>query len=425
MLVRAGLAEALRAGARRRIGVSKNLRARPRSAQKQPAQPRSQRFPNRRSRGRIIVMARATLPVHAVILAGGRGTRFWPRSRSKTPKQLLNIVGTGTMLEQTVARFRPLVPAERIWTVTNALQETSLRRQLPAGARKRVLVEPVGRNTAAAIALAAFHIRKAEEGDALMAVLPADHYIKEISAYQKIVRTALDVAKTSGRMVVLGIPPTRPETGFGYIERMEPTIGADGTPVYPVRRFAEKPALETAQEYVASGNYQWNAGMFFWRVSTFLDNLQRHLAKTHAELEKLAASIGTRSYEKRLRSIYPKLENISVDYAILERATEQSGKPQVFVIPAEIDWSDIGSWAAVYELLAKQRGENVFAGSGHSLDASGNFLYSPSKFVAAIGVNDLVVVETPDALLICPRDRAQDVAKIVKHLEEQKRKDLL
>ena len=226
-------------------------------------------------------------------------------------------------------------------------------------------------------------------------------------------------------MVVLGIPPTRPETGFGYVERMGESLDSNGFPVFAVRRFTEKPALAVAQEYVASGNYHWNAGMFFWRVSTFLDNLQRHLPKTHADLEKLAASIGTRAYEKKLRSIYSKLENISVDYAILERATQQSSAPQVFVIPAEIGWSDIGSWAAVYELLAKQPGENLFAGLGYALDAAGNFLYSGSKFVAAIGVNDLVVVETPDALLIVPRDRAQDVAKLVKHLEAEKHKTLL
>jgi mannose-1-phosphate guanylyltransferase len=226
-------------------------------------------------------------------------------------------------------------------------------------------------------------------------------------------------------MVVLGIPPTRPETGYGYVERMGEALDSNGFPVFAVRRFAEKPTLPVAQEYIASGNYHWNAGMFFWRVSTFLDNLQHHLPKTHAELEKLAAAIGTRAYEKKLRAIYPKLENISVDYAILERATQQSGPPQVFVIPAEIGWSDIGSWAAVFELLTVQQGDNVFAGPGHVLDASGNLLYSPSKFIAAIGVHNLVVVETPDALLICPRDRAQDVAKIVKHLEAQKRKDLL
>jgi mannose-1-phosphate guanylyltransferase len=258
-----------------------------------------------------------------------------------------------------------------------------------------------------------------------MAVLPSDQFIAQPEKFRSIVAAALDLAREPGRMVVLGIPPTRPETGFGYIERMGEPITAGGFTAYAVRRFTEKPALLVAQEYVASGNYHWNAGMFFWRASTFLENLQRHLPQTHAELEKLAAAIGTRAYEKKLRAIYPKLENISVDYAILERATQQAGAPTVFVIPAKIGWSDIGSWAAVYELLAKQPGENVLTGTGYALDASGNFLYSPTKFVAAIGVRDLVVVETTDALLIVPRDRAQDVAKLVKHLEEQERKDLL
>ena len=370
-------------------------------------------------------MARQTLSIHAVILAGGRGTRFWPRSRTKTPKQLLNIAGHGTMLEQTVARLRPIVPASRIWTVTNAEQEASVKKQLPQAARKQALVEPIGRNTAAAIALAAFHIRNVAKGDALMAVLPADHYIQDVGKYQKIVTTALGVARKPGRMVVLGIPPTHPETGFGYIEKMPATIGADGMAVYPVRRFAEKPTLEMAKEYLASGNYQWNAGMFFWRVATFLDALKQHLPATYTELEKLAASIGKRNYALELRRIYGKLQNISVDYAILERVTAQGGEPQVFVIPAQVGWSDIGSWAAVYELLAKQPGENVFAGQGHAMEASGNYLSSSGKFVAAIGVTDLVVVETSDALLVCARDRAQDVGKLVKWLEEQKRKDLL
>ena len=365
------------------------------------------------------------LSIHAVILAGGRGTRFWPHSRTRTPKQLLNIVGKQTMLEQTVARLRPLVSPDHIWSVTNAEQTAALKRHLPPASRKRVLTEPIGRNTAAAIGLAAIHIRHAAKGDALMAVLPADHFIAQPEKYRRIVAAALDIAREPGGMVVLGIPPTRPETGYGYVERMGGSIASGDFPAYAVRRFTEKPALAVAQEYVATGNYQWNAGMFFWRASTFLDNLQRHLPKTHAELEKLATFIGTRSYERKLRAVYPKLENISVDYAILERATQQSGTPQVFVIPAEIGWGDIGSWAAVYELLAKQPDENVFAGRGHALDASGNFLYSPSKFVAAIGVKDLVVVETPDALLICPRDRAQDVSKIVKYLEEQKRWELL
>jgi mannose-1-phosphate guanylyltransferase len=365
------------------------------------------------------------LSAHAIILAGGRGTRFWPRSRMRTPKQLLNIVGKETMLEQTVERLLHLIPAQHIWTVTNAEQAAAVRKQLPAPARRRVLTEPIGRNTAAAIALAALHVRHTVKGDALMAVLPSDHFIADTEKYHRIVRAALEIARDSGRMVVLGIPPTRPETGFGYVERMGDALHSLGFPVFALRRFTEKPALELAKEYIASGNYHWNAGMFFWRVSTFLENLKRFLPQTHEALESLAQTIGKKTYRRRLRAIYPKLENISVDYAILENATRQEGPPRVFVIPAEVGWSDIGSWAAVYELLAKQSGENVMAGPGLTLDAAGNFLYSPSKFVAAIGVRDLIVVETSDALLIVPRDRAQDVAKIVKSLEERKLNKLL
>ncbi len=363
-------------------------------------------------------MPNEKLTTHAVILAGGRGTRFWPRSRTRTPKQLLNIVGKQTMLEQTVARLRPLISPDRIWSVTNAEQTSALKKQLPAASRKRVLTEPIGRNTAAAIALAAIHIRHAAKGDALMAVLPADHYIGQPQKYRSILAAALNVAKEPGRMVVLGIPPTRPETGFGYVERAGDSLDSSGFPLFAVRRFTEKPALAVAQEYVASGNYHWNAGMFFWRVSTFLDNLQRHLPKTHA---------------------YSKLESISVDYAILERATQQSGPPQVFVIPAEIGWSDIGSWAAVYERLAASGGvvsrlpklssdsssSNIFVTPGAAIDSHGNLISVPGKFTALVGVDNIVVVETPDALLICPRNRAQDVGKVVKQLEEQKRKDLL
>jgi mannose-1-phosphate guanylyltransferase len=370
-------------------------------------------------------MATEQITAHAVILAGGRGTRFWPRSRTRTPKQLLNIIGADSMLQQTVARLRPLIPAERIWTVTNTEQSTAVRKHLPASARKHILSEPVGRSTAAAIALAAIHIRHAENGDALMAVLPADLYIAQPQKYRSIVRLALDVSREPGRMVVLGIPPTRPDTGFGYIQCASKAISTSPFPVFPVRAFTEKPQLPLAKKYIASGNYRWNAGMFFWRVSTFLAALKRYLPKTNAALEILASRIGTKSYESKLRSIYPRLENIAVDYAILEAATREKGAPRVFAIPADIGWSDIGSWTAVHEQSSKSARDNVLTGAGYALDAEGNFIWSPSKFVAAIGVRDLVVVETPDALLICPRNRSQDVGKIVKWLEEHGRNDLL
>jgi mannose-1-phosphate guanylyltransferase len=370
-------------------------------------------------------MAAEKLTAHAVILAGGRGTRFWPRSRTRTPKQLLNIVGTDSMLQQTVARLTPLIPAERIWTVTNVEQAVSVRKHLPASARRHVLAEPIGRSTAAAIALAAIHIRKAAGGDALMAILPADLYIAQVQKYRKIMRLALDVAREPGRMVVLGIPPTRPETGFGYIQCSVKPLSSKPFQVFPVRAFKEKPELQLAKKYVASGNYHWNAGMFFWRVSTFLDALKKYLPKTSVALESLASSIGTKSYENKFRSTYPRLENIAVDHAILEAATREKGAARVFAIPAEIGWSDIGSWTALHEQSSSASGQNVLAGAGHMLDAEGNFIWSPSKFVAAIGVHNLVVVETADALLICPRDRSQDVGKIVKWLEENRRKDLL
>ena len=368
------------------------------------------------------------LPAHAVILAGGRGTRFWPRSRMRTPKQLLNIVGRQTMLEQTVERLAPILPASRVWVVTNDEQSAAVRRQLPRLARGHILAEPVGRNTAAAIGLAAAHLLHESDGDALMAVLPADHFIAQAARCRKMVRAALKVAAQPGALVVLGIPPTRPETGFGYIEqagRVRHSGRANGEPVFGVKRFTEKPPLARARQYVASGRYLWNAGMFFWRISTLMENLERHLPKTHAALLKLADTIGTSRYAAALRRTYPQLENISIDYAVLEPASRDPKRSPVFVLPAAVGWSDIGSWAAVYELLAAQAGENVSAGRHMALDAQGNFLWSPAKFVAAIGVHDLVVVETPDALLVCPRDRAQDVGRVVKWLEEHRLNELL
>ncbi|HEV2290087.1 MAG TPA: mannose-1-phosphate guanylyltransferase [Candidatus Acidoferrales bacterium] len=363
--------------------------------------------------------------VCAVLLAGGRGTRFWPRSRTRSPKQLLDIVSTKTMLRETADRVAPLFKPNQLWAVTNAEQIAAVRCELPRVPGSQILAEPVGRNTAAAIGLAAIHIAHAG-GDAIMAVLPADHYVANAARYRKIVRAAMEIARKQGNLVVLGIPPTRPETGFGYIERTDAAERARGFSVHRVRRFTEKPQFEIAEKYVKSGRYFWNAGMFFWRVSTFFECLRKYLPKAWSALGELQQSIGTPNYSRALKKIYPRLENISVDYAIMELATRRGSTESVYVLPAaKIGWSDIGSWAAVYELLVQRKEANVAAGDSYTLDASGNFLWSPKKFVAAIGVRNLIVVETADALLVCPRERAQDVGKAVKWLEEKRRDELL
>ena len=361
-------------------------------------------------------MATHNLTTHAVILAGGRGTRFWPRSRTRTPKQLLNIVGKETMLQQTVARLRPLVPPERIWTVTNSEQAQEVRKQLPSPARRRVLTEPIGRNTAAAIALAAVARASRVAGRCFVGGAASRSLHRESRELPQNRPRSLDMAREPGRMVVLGIPPTRPDTGFGYIERMGKRSGLQG--ISGLTRFAASPKNLRwhSRRNIRLRRIHWNAGMFFWRVSTFLDNLKKYLPKTDAALETWLPASANVATRKVLRKIYPTLENISVDYAILEPATREQGSPRVFVIPAEVGWSDIGSWTAVYELreMAKKSRSNQIGlpSQGQAIDSQGNFLWSPTKYIAAIGVHDLIVVETPDALLICPRDRAQDVGKI-------------
>jgi mannose-1-phosphate guanylyltransferase len=342
----------------------------------------------------------------------------------RTPKQLLNIAGSQSMLRETAERLEPIFGRRNLWAVTNAEQIAGVRRELRGVPAAHILSEPVGRNTAAAIGLAAIHLAH-KYADALMAVVPADSHVNDPARYRSLVRAALEQARSEGALAVLGIPPTRPETGYGYIERAAVCARPRGVRAYEVRRFTEKPDLARARRYVESGKYLWNAGMFFWRVSTFLNNLKRFLPATHAALMELSEVIGTRKYASALLRIYPRLRNISVDFAVMEPATRVSGPCCVSVIPAQVGWSDLGSWASVYELLAKRPGTNISAGPFVAIDAEGNYLWSPKKIVAAIGVRDLVLVETHDAILLCSRDRSQDVAKIVKWLEANRKKDLL
>lgn len=351
--------------------------------------------------------------LYGVILAGGRGTRFWPRSRRTRAKQVLSIVGRGTMIQQTLERLRPLIPPELIWVITNRHLRTEIVRQLPDVPPGQVIAEPAQRNTAPAIGLAAELIAARAGRDAVMGVFPADHVIARPDSFLKALRVAARGA-AGGSIVVLGIRPRWPETGYGYIQfAARPAPGR--LRLQPVERFREKPDLATARRYLRSGRHFWNSGIFLWTTGVIRDALARDLPKTAA----LLATIGRDFRPATLARLYPQCENISVDYAVLEKA------PNVEGVACEIGWNDVGSWNAVYELLPRDAAGNASRGDAWLLDARGNYIDAPGKLVAVIGVENLVVVDSPDALLIVRRDRAQDVTQVVKWLENQKREKLL
>ena len=357
---------------------------------------------------------------YPVILAGGRGTRFWPLSRKRRAKQLLALDGKRTMLQQTVSRLLPLAPARRFWIITNEELRPAILRQVAKVPKGQILAEPVGRNTAPAIGLAAFVLRR-QDPEGVLGLFPSDHVIGDERRYRETIERGVEIAAAGENIVVLGIQPTRPETGYGYIEAGAPL---DAHAVR-VRRFTEKPDAQRALEFLAAGNYYWNSGMFLWRAQTLAQALHEHLPDTAALLERIAAAFGTRGFEGTFRRLYPKCENMSIDYAVLEPRSAKGGDASnIFCLPASFGWNDLGSWTALHEHQAGQsrpaEGNLISSEGSFTLDARGNYLYAPGKFVAAVGVEDLVVVDTDDALLITTRERAQDVGKVVKHLDENK-----
>jgi mannose-1-phosphate guanylyltransferase len=357
---------------------------------------------------------------YPVILAGGRGTRFWPLSRKRRAKQLLPLDGKQTMIQQTVNRLLPLAPARRLWVITNDDLRGAIARQLPRLNRRQILAEPAGRNTAPAIGLAAFLLLRADP-TAVIGMFPSDHVISDVKRYRETIARGLEIAAAGENIVVLGIRPSRPETGYGYIEA---GLKADGNQLR-VRRFTEKPDAQRAGEFLTAGHYYWNSGMFLWRARTLANALREHLPNTASVLERIAASFGTRKFESTFQQLYPKCENISIDYAVLEpRSAKGEVASNIYCLPADFGWNDLGSWTALHEhQTAKQKSSNtnILVGDGNfTLDATGNYVHAPGKFVATVGVNDLVVIETDDALLITTRARAQDVGKVVRYLDEKK-----
>lgn len=352
--------------------------------------------------------------MYIVILAGGSGTRFWPLSRAARPKQLISITGDRTMLQRTVERVLPLKP-KRIMIITNTLQAAETEQQVAGyhGVHIDVIAEPVGRNTAPAIGLAATIIA-AHDPAGIMVVLPADHFIRDEDALRDTLVASTHAAR-NGYLVTLGIMPTRPETGYGYIEA---DMDLRGEGPFPVRRFVEKPPLDDALRYLEEGNYFWNSGMFIWRTDSILAEIATHMPALSASLSTISinADIWELSdLDDQIEAVYKVVENISIDYGVMERSTK------VQVVPVEMGWSDVGSWSALPEVITPDaEGTVCINTNGHvSIDSSDCLIYTDNKVVATVGVHGLIVVSTPDALLVCDRERAQDVKKVVEELAKR------
>jgi mannose-1-phosphate guanylyltransferase len=353
-----------------------------------------------------------------IILAGGSGTRFWPRSRRSKAKQVLALDGERSMIQKTADRLAKLSQPQDLWVITNDLLSGVISQQLGTLPASHIVCEPVGRNTAPAAGLAAFLLERITP-EAVLGIFPSDQVIVDEQEFRAVIEQGIALAAAGENIIVLGIKPTRPETGYGYIESGEVLSGATGHGrVLRVRRFTEKPNGERAQEFLAAGNYYWNSGIFLWRARTLANAIREHLSETAPILEEIANAYGTPGFQEVFAELYPRCENISIDYAVLEpRSTKGEHHSNLYCLPAEFGWTDLGSWAALYEHHLGERGSEeanvVEAAGSHALDARGNYVYSPNKFIALVGVNDLVVVETDDAILITTRDRSQDVGRVV------------
>lgn len=355
----------------------------------------------------------------AVVMAGGSGTRFWPASREKLPKQFLRITSNSTLFEETLDRVR-LVAAESETLVVIHRMHEEIAGRLAEGRSVRMLSEPVGRNTAACIGLAALHVAR-QGKDQTVAVFPADHYVSDVEAFAQTVKAAAQAAE-SGGIVTIGVPPTRPETGFGYIEVGRQIGRALDHPVFGVARFLEKPDVQSASAYLADGRYLWNSGIFVFKAETILAEIEHHLPNLFEGLRAIDGSIGTDRYPAVLERVYAQLEPISIDYGVMERAERP-----VCVIRAEFSWSDVGSWKALYELRSAEtdRNGNLLLCDAVAVDARGSLVYSSGgRLIALLGVRDLVVVDTPDALMIADIDRSQEVRALTEILKKNKRDEV-
>ncbi len=348
----------------------------------------------------------------ALIMAGGKGERFWPRSRKNRPKQFLSLTGDEkTMIQLTVERILPLVDMEDIYIATNRDYRELVREQLPDLPEENILCEPVGRNTAPCIGLGAAHMAR-KYPDAVMMVLASDHLIQKPQVFRQDLERACQVAEEGENLVTLGIHPTYPETGYGYICHEKEAV-SPGTRVYPVERFVEKPDRKTAEAYLASGHYLWNSGMFVWKVSTIQKKLAQYMPELAAGLKKIQEAVGTPEQEAVLEREFPQFPSESVDYGIMEKAD------RIYTIPGDFGWDDVGSWLAVERIRPADGQGNVLEGNVVTVGTSRSTIQGGRKLIAAVGLEDLIVVDTQDAILICAKDQAGDIKKVLEELRNQ------
>ncbi len=354
------------------------------------------------------------MKITAVIMAGGRGERFWPKSRNSCPKQFLSLTSDGeTMIQKTVNRLRPLVDAKDIFIVTNAAYTGLVKDQLPDVPAENILAEPCARNTAPCIAFAAAIIGRKYD-DAIMLVLPSDHLIGYENIYIKTLKKAVAVAEQGKNLVTVGITPTYPETGYGYIN-----FGEEKGDAYQVERFVEKPDLPTAKKYLSSGKYLWNSGMFVWKISSIMANMKEFMPDVAEGAERIAASFGTPDFEEVLVREFTAFPSESVDFGIMEKASD------IYTLPGSFGWDDVGSWLAVERINETDENKNFISGDVIAVDAERTTVCGGKRLIAAIGTEDLIIVDTDDVLLVCSKNNTQDVKKVIAQLKENGRTELV
>ena len=356
--------------------------------------------------------------IYAVIMAGGSGTRFWPLSKSKTPKQLLNLTGDSTLIQKTIHRIKPIIKLKNIFIITANSQVRKIKEQLAETPPQNIIDEPFGKNTAPCIGLASLYVKK-RDPKGVMVAMPADHLIKNEGRFREIISLGARIAAERDCLITLGIKPSYPETGYGYIHAGEEFVKSGKTKIFRVNRFVEKPDIKRARRFVVSGDYFWNGGVFIWKVETILEMIKRFLPDLYGGLMEIEKALGTKREKKVIKDVYSRIEGISIDQGIMEKAKNTA------VIPCDIEWNDVGTWMALYDILEKDNFNNAVVGKHIGIDTDGCVIHSPKKIVATIGMKDIVIVATRDAVLVCPKEKAQDVKKIVELLKSKGLKEYL